>query len=464
MTRTVRTARGRTRRVGEASTVGESLPPIGQLAGWSGGAGFPTVDGVLRELLSPWRTSRLWRNLVHSTLDIWLGSITFSVVVTLLVLASVLLITFPLALPFAWLLFVVAKGLGATERSRAAALLDVDLPSPHAPLTRPSWFGRLLERVKSPSRWKEIGYLLLLLPIGAVTLAVVVVTWCGSLALAGLPFYVGALPGDTAELGLFDVGQGVASAIAAIVGVIGLVLIAPWATIGIASAKTAIVRSLLGPSRQADLEQQVTRLESSRTAAIDAAEAERRRIERDLHDGAQQRLVALAMDLGMARERFDTDPEKARELVVDAHEEAKAALVELRELVRGFHPAILEDRGLDAALSAVVARSPIPVQLEVDVPRRPPSSVESAAYFVVSEALTNVARHSGATAARVTIARRGDRLAIDVSDNGKGGADPAVGTGLRGLEERVRSLGGWMQVLSPIGGPTTVLVELPCGS
>lgn len=419
---------------------------------------------MLRELLSPWRTGRLWRNLVHSTLDIWLGSITFSVVLTLLVLASVLLITFPLALPFAWALFVVSKGLGVIERSRAAALLDVDLPSPHEPLTARSWFGRLRERVKSKTRWKEIAYLLLLLPIAAVTTAVVMVTWCGSLALIGLPAYVGALPGDTAEFGLFDVGQGVGTAVAALLGVVGVVVVAPWATIGVASAKTAIVRALLGPSRHADLEQQVTRLESSRTAAIDAAEAERRRIERDLHDGAQQRLVALAMDLGMARERFETDPQKAHQLVVDAHEEAKAALVELRELVRGFHPAILEDRGLDAALSAVVARSPVPVQLEVDVPRRPPSSVESAAYFVVSEALTNVARHSGATAARVSIARRGDRLAIDVTDNGRGGADPAAGTGLRGLEERVVSLGGWMQVLSPVGGPTSVLVELPCGS
>ena len=132
--------------------------------------------------------------------------------------------------------------------------------------------------------------------------------------------------------------------------------------------------------------------------------------------------------------------------------------------MRGFHPAILEDRGLDAALSAVVARCPVPVQLDVDVNPRPPASVESAAYFVVTEALTNVAKHSGATAARVSMARRGDRLAIDVSDNGHGGADATGGSGLRGLEERVRGLGGWMQVLSPVGGPTSILVELPCGS
>jgi signal transduction histidine kinase len=199
-------------------------------------------------------------------------------------------------------------------------------------------------------------------------------------------------------------------------------------------------------------------------AAVGSAEAERRRIERDLHDGAQQRLVALAMDLGMARERFDDDPEQTRRLVTEAHEEAKAALGDLRDVVRGFHPAILEDRGLDAALSSVVARCPVPVELDVDVAERPPPTVESAAYYVVSEALTNIAKHADATSARVSIARRGDRLAIDVSDNGRGGADAARGTGLQGLSERVQGLGGWMTVMSPAGGPTSVLVELPCAS
>jgi signal transduction histidine kinase len=200
-----------------------------------------------------------------------------------------------------------------------------------------------------------------------------------------------------------------------------------------------------------------------RTAAVDAAEAERRRIERDLHDGAQQRLVSLAMDLGMATERFDEDPDGARHLVEQAHGEALAALTELRDLVRGLHPAIIEDRGLDAALSAVVARVPVPVDLQVDVGDRPSAPVESAAYFVVAEALTNVTRHAEASRVSVAIARRGDRLAIDVTDDGVGGADPARGSGLKGLEERVRSLDGWMTVLSPEGGPTTVLVELPCG-
>jgi signal transduction histidine kinase len=292
----------------------------------------------------------------------------------------------------------------------------------------------------------------------------VVTAWCGSAALVGLPFYVSALPGDSAEFGLFDVSSGVAAWCAAIVGVVGFVVAAPWLTTAVGWFHGVVVRALLGPTRRSALVEQVTKIEASRVAAVDSAEAERRRIERDLHDGAQQRLVALAMDLGMARERFDDDPEQTRRLVGEAHEEAKAALGELRDLVRGFHPAILEDRGLDAALSAVVARCPVPVQLDVDVATRPSASVESAAYYIVTEALTNVAKHSGATSARVTIARRGERLVIDVSDNGRGGADGANGTGLRGLAERVQSLGGWMSLMSPVGGPTSVLVELPWGA
>ena len=151
-------------------------------------------------------------------------------------------------------------------------------------------------------------------------------------------------------------------------------------------------------------------------------------------------------------------------MVAVAHEEAKAALAEIRDLVRGIHPVILEDRGLDAALSAVVARSPVPVALDVQVAKRPPPAVESAAYFVVNEALTNVARHAMATRAHVSIARAGDRLVVEVRDDGVGGADVAGGSGLQGLRDRVAGLGGSMYVISPAGGPTTISVELPCGS
>ena len=422
-----------------------------------------TFDHVLSAVFRPWRQARTWRSLVHLVLDLPVGVLTFTVVLTLLVTAVSLLIVFPLALPFAWLLFVCARGLGTMERNRYAALLDVELRDPHPPLPPGGWWRHLTARARTGSRWREIGYHLLRLPVGAVLYALTAVVWCGPLALIAMPFYVDHVPGGTAKLWLLEIGSGAGAWVAFAAGVVGLVFLAPWLTVGLAAVDRKLGRWLLGPSASAELSQQVTNLEASRSAAVDSAEAERRRIERDLHDGAQQRLVALAMDLGQAKEQFDANPEKARELVTGAHDEAKAALADLRGLVRGIHPAILTDRGLDAALSAVVARSPVPVTMHVDVTPRPAAAVESTAYFVVSEALANVAKHAHATKASVTIVRQGDRLVTDVTDDGIGGADPAGG-GLHGLADRVAALGGRMHVLSPAGGPTTVMVELPSGS
>lgn len=168
--------------------------------------------------------------------------------------------------------------------------------------------------------------------------------------------------------------------------------------------------------------------------------------------------------LGRAKEHFADDPDRALALITSAHEEAKEALAELRHMVRGFHPAILEDRGLDAALSSVVARCPVPVSLSVDVPKRPAAPIESTIYFVVTEALANVAKHSRASRAAISISRRGDRLVVEVADNGVGDARTTPGSGLSGLAERVSAVGGRMQVVSPTGGPTTLFVEIPCAS
>src|SRR4029079_11009548 len=283
----------------------------------------------------------------------------------------------------------------------------------------PTWWRRLLERARSRARWKEVGYLLLLLPLGALDLVLVSIAWCGSLALVALPFYVSALPAGTPEFFFFDVGSGAAACLVAAVGLLGLVLFAPWVTVVLGRLDAVTAAWFLGPDERAAQEARVRAAERGRAAAVGSAEAERRRIERDLHDGAQQRLVSLAMELGATREHFDDEDKDAiRARVVHAHEEAKAALQEIRDLVRGIHPVILEDRGLDAALSAVVARAPIPVSLEVDVDPRPTPEVESAAYFVVSEALTNVARHSGATNAAVSLVRVDGTLVIEVRDNG----------------------------------------------
>jgi signal transduction histidine kinase len=318
--------------------------------------------------------------------------------------------------------------------------------------------------MRSATRWRELLYLLLRLPVSVVQVFVLTVVWSGSVALAFLPLYVGRLPDGRAELAGFTIESGAPALLACVVGIAAFVQLAPWVTVGLGEVDVAFGRSLLAHGSKTEIEQQVTRLESSRVAAVDSAEAERRRIERDLHDGAQQRLIAAAMDLGVARDRLVSDPPAGQALVASAHEEVKAALRELRDLVRGIHPVILEDRGLDAALSAVVARSTVPVSLSVDVEPRPSATVESAAYFIVCEALANVARHSGAASASVTIARSHDRLHIEVCDDGHGGADPARGTGLRGLADRVAALGGTISLASPVGGPTRLIVEVPCAS
>jgi len=415
--------------------------------------------------LRPWRhPGRLWRVACYNLTAVPVAGVTFGLVIGFLAWTVGLLVTFVFALPVAWLAFALSRILGRIERNRIAALAGVFIADPIPPLKARTWFGRLKERVGSGPRWREIAHHLVHLPVASVGFGFTVATWAGSLAMIGLHFVVGRFPDDAAKFYLFEVTSGWGTVAAMAVGVVGLVMVAPWVTVGSARMNLALAQALLGPSRDVVHEAQVTRLETSRSAAVDSAETERRRIERDLHDGAQQRLVALAAGLGAAREKFDVDPETGRRMIADAHEEAKAALREIRDLVRGIHPVILEDRGLDAALSAVVARSPVPVTLDVDIPKRPPAAVESAAYFVITEALTNVAKHANATKAYVSVARAGDRLVVEVRDNGSGGADPTAGSGLQGLRDRVAGLGGTIYLISPRGGPTTVSVELPCVS
>ena len=416
--------------------------------------------------LRPWRHPlRLLRTIGFVLTSVPVAAIAFGTTVALLATAGGLLVTFILALPIAWLLFVVSRAMGHVERSRVDALMDVRIADPVPRLQAKGWLRRLGERVRTGTRWKEVGFHVARLPVDVVSFALVNAAWCGSLALMFLPAYVNELPGDSAKFWFFEITEGGGAALCAVTGVVGVLLIAPWITVGMSRTQLALAKALLGPSAEQEHVAQVTQLETSRVAAVDSAEAERRRIERDLHDGAQQRLVALAANLGAAREKLEHDDvEEGRTMVVVAHEEAKAALREIRDLVRGIHPVILEDRGLDAALSAVVARSPIPVSLDVAITQRPPAAVESAAYFVVQEALTNVARHAMATKAFVSIARAGDRLVIEVRDDGVGGADATKGTGLAGLRDRVAGLGGSIYVISPPGGPTTISVELPCGS
>ena len=212
----------------------------------------------------------------------------------------------------------------------------------------------------------------------------------------------------------------------------------------------------------AELQAKVAELRASRTRIVEAGYEERRRVERNLHDGAQQRLVALTMSLRLVRGRIGSDPEGAVELLDEAMAELDEATRELRELARGIHPAVLSDRGLEAALGGLADRSPVPVEVLETPPQRLPGSVESAAYFVVAEALTNVARYAEADSARVGVARSNGIVEVEVSDDGVGGADPSAGTGLRGLQDRVAALDGELTVESPSGGGTTVRARIPC--
>lgn len=353
------------------------------------------------------------------------------------------------------LLPAAAAGLTAIQRSRFWALLGVDIPAAPAPYHVLSPRG-LREALRSPRTWRQIAYHLVVSPLAALAGVGVLASWVTSLMLLVFPLDKSLSSGSHAYLDK-----------AARIGLLlaGLVLLTatPWLAAALARLDTRAALALLGTSKTEELTRRVEKLSVSRAGVVDAADAERRRIERDLHDGAQRRLVSLAMNLGMARADLADVPEHAMAVIVDAHEEAKLALAELRDLVRGLHPAILEDRGLDAALSGIAARSPVPVRLHANLQERATPTVEAVAYFVVSEALANVAKHSRASTVDIRAECADGVLRIVVRDDGVGGADPGRGTGLAGLARRAASVDGTFSLVSPPGGPTAITVELPCG-
>jgi signal transduction histidine kinase len=223
-----------------------------------------------------------------------------------------------------------------------------------------------------------------------------------------------------------------------------------------------LTRAFLAPTRERELAQRVAHLSETRSDALDTQAAELRRIERDLHDGAQARLVAMGMSLGAIEHLLERDPERAKLLLAEARESSSKALSELRDLVRGIHPPVLAERGLGDAVRALALAGPLDVEVTVDIPGRLEAPVESAAYFAVSEVLTNAAKHSGAQRAWIDLSHADGRLRISVTDDGRGGADAARGTGLRGIERRLGTFDGVLALSSPQGGPTMVTMELPC--
>jgi signal transduction histidine kinase len=365
------------------------------------------------------------------------------------------------AVPFAALVvsvfllpFTLAGMRRLANRSRRVAGSWCGLPiaEPYRPWPagKKGWRARLVTLLTEPATWRDLAWTMLSASAGWLLAAPAALAAYGLIGLAAgsvVPKVALPAPGALQNLpaALFPAGAALAA--------LGL-LAAPWLLRGYGHA----ARFLLAPTRQA----QIGRLSEARAQAVAAAEAERRRIERDLHDGLQPRLVSLAVSLGLAEARLDHDPEGIRPLLARAHQETKTAIEELRALVRGIHPSVLDGRGLDAALSALVASCPVPVRLEVGLPQRPDPMREAAAYYVAAEALTNVAKHAGARHATVTVGVEAQRLRVVVEDDGSGGARLEPGGGLAGLAARVKSIDGTFTVSSPPGGPTRVEAVIPC--
>ncbi|HVV23831.1 MAG TPA: sensor domain-containing protein [Pseudonocardiaceae bacterium] len=422
----------------------------------------PLVERILREPL----TRQARREVVYVVLAV--PATVFGVLYVLVSLAvGVALSVSALGIPLISWAVPGARWFGSMRRGMVARLLGERIPTP--PPFRPE--RGLLRRVsaglRDPVGWKAIGYLFTALPLALIGAYVLIVTWAWGLIAFTYPlqFEYGVnattFPDGRHGLLLFhtvviDTWPGVIGL--CLLGVVVL-LVAPWAVRAFLLVDRLLARALLGRSEAAT---RIQDLERSRAYAIEDVAATLRRIERDLHDGVQARMVALAMNLTMLRETLGraASPE-VDNLLTAAIDHARDGIAELRHMVSGIHPPAL-DAGLETALGTLAARSPIPVDVHASLPDRPTDAIETIAYFSVAELLTNVAKHSGAERATVDLAESDGRLLLTVTDNGTGGATvDGSGTGLRGLRERVGTVDGRLTVTSPAGGPTVIAIDLP---
>ncbi|WP_416977579.1 sensor histidine kinase [Streptomyces sp. T028] len=415
-------------------------------------------------------SGRHWRELAYVLTGFPVSVAFFVFTVTMLSVGAGLLVTF-LGIPVLAAGLAACRGFGALERARARGLLGLQVRDPEPLRVRGrdgragvmAWMGAVL---RSGSSWRHVLFVLVQFPWAVFSFCVTVTVWAFGWTMLTYPLWCWLFPMYGGQDGLQLYGDEhhqvyldnpFEITVTASVGLL-VTLATPWIVRALTTVDRLLVHGLLGPSRLAS---RVVELESDRGVVVDTAAADLRRIERDLHDGAQARLVALAMDLGLAKEKLREDPQAAARMVDEAHGEVKTALQELRDLARGIHPAVLTDRGLDAALSAVASRCAVPVRVEVDLGSRPVAAIEGIAYFTVSELLQNVSKHSGARAASVDVWRVEDRLMLQVVDDGVGGAEVSGGSGLAGLAERLDAVDGVLVVDSPVGGPTRVTAELP---
>jgi signal transduction histidine kinase len=440
----------------------------------------PTLSVSARRLLRAPVSRRFWTDRWYAGLSFLLAVPCCAFIVVAVILGLGLSFSFAGMLVGVPLLVVslrAARWLGGVCRGLAGRLLGVRVAAPPPLPGRPGIAGWARAGLTDPVAWRACAYVLLKLPV-----ALVGITVAGFLWLYGLPYLTFPLWWRAARSAAIPIPSWLSwwtadplrvagevrtlpAALALVpVGAVAL-LATPWLTRAVNGWDEALIARLLGP---VSLPQRVRELERTRARAVDDSAARLRMIERDLHDGAQAQMVAVAMKLGMARVRLgdaaggtaQVDLERARELVRAAHRSAKEAITELRELARGIHPAVL-DSGLGPALTALAAGSAVPVSAHVDLAERPSPAIETIAYFCAAELLVNMAKHSGARHATLEAVHSPGLLRVRVTDDGAGGARLAPGGGLAGLSDRVLTVDGTLEVSSPPGGPTVVSVELP---
>lgn len=439
--------------------------------------------GALRAVLTAPFTRRAWAEAAYCLLGFPVALVGFVLVLVLLadgVVLTASLVGAVLGLALVVLALSLSRALAALHRALAAGLLGERVTAPTQLRPSGKFFARLNARLRDEAGWRAAAYLLVKLPVAVFELSAAAWWLIGGfdfitpLRWAVVHQQVGTAGGAVMRtISPFPGGAGAphASSLAGTFLTAGIgaltLLAAPWFTRGVIAVDRWLLRALLGPG---ELAQRVRSLEETRALAVDDSAALLRRLERDLHDGAQVRLVALAMRLDMTKDRLGpaggpvTDPEGARELLETAHRNAGEVLSELCDLSRGIHPPVL-DEGLPDALATLAARSSIPVELSVDLrqdeSQRPTPAIETIAYFCAAELLTNVIKHSGAGHAVLRAEQRDERLRLWVTDDGRGGAALGTGTGLPGLAQRVRTVDGSIRISSPADGPTAVEIELP---
>ncbi|MGZ8648990.1 MAG: sensor histidine kinase [Solirubrobacteraceae bacterium] len=407
-------------------------------------------------------TAACWRETLYLIAGFATATAAFVVVVTGLSLSlslSILVVGLPIAVAFIYLNRLFCS----LDRLLAKLVLDRPIERPYRPLPQGSLLKRGLSVITSAAAWRDIAWMVVSFPVAVATFTVAVTAWATSLGLLTLPIWWRI--NDTDSRFINDLlGKGHFEPLQLLgipVGIL-LVIVSAWLVRACALAQASLAAELLRPTREAELETRVESLTHTRAGAVDAAVTELERVERDLHDGAQARLVALNIDLGLAEQRLAAgDEDAARTHIAEAREQAQVAMGDLRDLVRGIGPSILRDRGLEAALNSIAIGTTPPVNVDVELPPGKPDAAETAAYFVCVEAIANAVKHAAAGRIDVQVRRDGSgRIVAEISDDGRGGADPVPRSGLAGLQQRVAALDGTLSITSPPGGPTIVRAEI----